>query len=195
MKTHTIETFKFVELSEEAQENALDANRDWNTYGAEWWDGVYDDAKEIGKILGITIEKIYFSGFCSQGDGACFEGEYGYAKGARKAIREYAPKDEELHSIADTLQEIQRPCFYGLYAYVTHVSHYQHSGCTAIDVREDEYGFEDLPSGDLAQCLREFMDWIYQALERECEYLESDEVVKESLIANEVEFTADGKNY
>lgn len=92
---------------------------------------VFDDFERIGKILGVRFAtrivplygggtrqkpRIWFSGFWSQGDGACFEGEYEYAKAAPKHIRAYAPKDAELHRIADALQSIQRLNFYQLYS-------------------------------------------------------------------------------
>ena len=88
---------------------------------------VYEDAAQCGKILGIDLNTkpvklmgggtrydpcIWFSGFASQGDGACFDGTYAYAKGAVKAIRAHAPEDKELHRIADELQAIQRRYFY-----------------------------------------------------------------------------------
>jgi len=194
MQTHTHTTYSFADLSDEAKAKALDACRNDSTeHGTEWWDGVYDDVKEVAKILGIEIENIWFSGFCSQGDGAQFVGSYWYAKGSAKAIREHAPKDEELHGIVDTLAKIQRPCFYGLYAYVTHRGHYQHENCTDIDVRDtDDYTTRAIPADDIAECLRDFMRWIYKRLEAEHEYLTSDDAVREHIECNEIEFNEDG---
>jgi len=194
MKTHTITTYSFEELSEEAQEKALIQCQNWNVEGFKWWDAVYEDAKEVGKLLGITIDKIYFSGFPSQGDGACFAGQYEYAKGSCRAIREYAPRDTELHRIADELRKLQRRYFYGLYAYVTYSGHYMRKYCSNIDVRENDMSC-DIPADEIAELLRDFMEWIYRAAEREYDYLISDEVVKESLIANEVEFLESGARY
>src|SRR5574344_2175204 len=34
----------------------------------------HENFKEQMKEIGVHVEKIYFSGFCSQGDGACFNG-------------------------------------------------------------------------------------------------------------------------
>src|SRR5690349_7069500 len=99
------QVFTFDELSDDAKDKAREWYREASCHD-EWWDAVYDDATQCGKILGIRIDKIYFSGFWSQGDCAQFEGDYSYAKGSTKAIREYAPKDETLHKIADTLQAI-----------------------------------------------------------------------------------------
>ena len=41
----------------------------------EWYDYIYEDAKEAGEVRGFEIDKIYFSGFWSQGDGASWLGE------------------------------------------------------------------------------------------------------------------------
>jgi hypothetical protein len=41
----------------------------------EWWEGVYETVKEEGKEKGFYIDKINFSGFYSQGDGACWQGQ------------------------------------------------------------------------------------------------------------------------
>src|SRR3546814_20610844 len=60
----------------------------------------------------------------NQGDGACFEGIYSYARGASAAIRRYAPKDVELQRIADALGAIQRRTFYQLSSRITHRGRY-----------------------------------------------------------------------
>ena len=53
--THTIQSYKFSELSDEAKEAA----REWFRRGAldyEWWDFVYEDAARIGlKITGFDL--------------------------------------------------------------------------------------------------------------------------------------------
>jgi hypothetical protein len=71
-KTIEVEVFKYAELSDSAKQRA----RDWYIEGMdyEWWQGVYDMAIEDGKEKGFYIDKIAFSGFCSQGDGASWSG-------------------------------------------------------------------------------------------------------------------------
>ena len=72
-ETETEQTeFSYQELSTRAQEKA----REWfaASLDYEWWDGVYDIAKEEGKERGFDIEDIRFSGFWSQGDGASWTG-------------------------------------------------------------------------------------------------------------------------
>lgn len=178
MQTHTHTTYSFDELSEEAQENALEKYWDWNVQDSFWHECVIEDAKEIGKITGIDITNIFFSGFYSQGDGACFEGYYEYKKGGLKALKAYAPQDTELHRIAKELQELQRKNFYALSANVKHRGHYYHEMCTDIQVwneNESMGGANDEAYYGIQELLRDFMRWIYKNLELEYDYLTSEE--------------------
>ena len=205
MRVDTVNTevFKFDELSEKAQETAIERYREGNL-DYEWWDFVYEDATTIAGLMGIEIDKIYFSGFSSQGDGACFEGSYSYQKGGVKAVKDHAPLDKKLHQIAQDLQDIQKKCFYGLYASVKQSGHYSHEYCTDINVSErrtlrDGYETDDYASiaddEAIVEALRDFMRWIYKQLEAEYDYLQSDEVIKETIEANDYDFTAEGKLY
>ena len=119
-----IETTVFTidELSDDARENARAWYRDEGIYD-EWYDHVYENFETVCRIVGITLQtsavrlygggtrekpNIWFRGFWSQGDGACYEGRYSHARGAAKAIRDHAPEDTELHDIVDALQYTQR---------------------------------------------------------------------------------------
>jgi hypothetical protein len=190
METKTL--YRFDELSESAKEKA----RDWfrqDDLNYDWWDYVHDDAATIGALLGIRIDRIYFSGFWSQGDGACFEGGYQYRKGSIAAIKAYAPQDTELHGLAIRLQQLQRKAFYGLSASCEQRGFYNHSGCMRVSVEHDKRDATDSEEDDLTQMLRDFADWIYSRLESEYEYLTSDEAVDENIRINEYEFDEDGE--
>lgn len=204
----TIKAYRFEELDDTAKEHARAwwrecENQDFDT------DYVIEDAQRMGAIMGIILDVrpvklmngssrldpiVYWSGFSSQGDGACFEGRYHYVKGAAKAIRKEAPTDKRLHSIADQLQSAQRGAFYRLEAKCQHRGHYYHSGCMQVDVwdRENEYS-TNVDESAVTEALREFADWIYRQLEAEYEYRMSDENVDESIIANQYDFTKDGR--
>ena len=118
--------FYYDELSDEAKENA----RNWyrgedNGLDYDWWDSVYEDTKEIGKLMGIDIEEIYFSGFWSQGDGACFVGNYEYKPGFVEAVKEYAATDNKLHDICRSLLDAQAKNLFCMSAYISkHNWHY-----------------------------------------------------------------------
>ena len=202
----------------EAKEKAGTATARQSDYA--WWEGVYSDAVEMAALMGIEIgtrrgskdTAISFSGFCSQGDGASFEGTYHYRKGGLKALQSAAPagyKDAdtgqwveqkaniELHEIARTLQQIQRPFLYKLEAVVKQRGHYLHSGCTHIEVTHADSMYRDIGDAEdgIAQALREFMDWIYARLEAEYDWLNSDKNIEDSIEANECEFREDGTRY
>jgi hypothetical protein len=202
MRTETINIFTFDELDETGKERARDW---WRECKAQDWHGsefVFEDAERIAEILGIEFDtkqcsrpesKIYYSGFSSQGDGACFEGSYDYKPGSCKAIREYAPTDKTLHNIADTLRDVQRRYFYQLHAQCRHFGHHYHSGCMAVTVEDTSDTWRDVSDDDtVIQAMRGFADWIYSRLESEYEFTMSAENVDESIRANEYEFTEDG---
>lgn len=190
------EVYTFDELSDGAKEKARDWWREAALHDA-WWEGVFDDAKTIAALFGLDIERVFFSGFSSQGDGACFEGDYRYKKGGLAAVKAYAPLDTELHRIVKALQETQRRAFYKLTATAKHRGHYNHSGCMAIDAYHVDDQWRDIDSlaEGIKESMRDFADWIYRQLEREYEYQNSDEQVDDIIRANQCTFTENGKRF
>lgn len=203
MQTKTITTYSFAELSDEAKETARNWWREQGLDYDEWYDCTFDYAKEVGAVLGIDIDKIYFSGFWSQSDGASFESSYRYKPGWRKALRKHAGGDDlkELERIGVELQRAQRFASYQITASTRQHGHYM--GGMVVDV---ELG--DPPGGDgwptlegcphlweepVKDALNDFAHWVYRTLEKEYKYLDSDEHVDEMLTINEYEFTAEGK--
>lgn len=227
LKQYLIYTFD--ELSESAKEKA----REWYRNGQldyDWWDSVYYDALRMAEILGIDIDyryheasgrpgskgwkepKIWFSGFWSQGDGACWEGTYRYKPGSVKAIASEAPEryqygkpdgttewtenagNRELNRIAKALQDVQKPFFYKLEASVHQSGHYNHSGCMRVSVEHADDRYRDIGDAEdeIRDLMRDFADWIYDCLEQEHEWLTSDEQVDESIISNGYMFNEDG---
>lgn len=199
MRTVTTSTdvFKFDELSKEVQEKVIEKFRE-NYLDYDWWDGVYEDFISICSILGIETDhkKIFFSGFSSQGDGACFEGSYQYKKGSVKEIKSYAPKDKKLHQIALELSKIQRTAFYKLRLDVKHQGFYHHENCTVFNIERNDYC--DVTKGQedgLIEVFKDLMRWLYKTLNAEYDYLQSDESIKETIKCNDYEFTKEGKRF
>jgi hypothetical protein len=198
MKTVKVKVYSFDELSEEVKEKVLKKLYDINV-NHQWWDYIYDDVKTIGDLMGISIDNIWHSGFCNQGDGACFEGVYSYEKGSVKKIKSYAPKDEELHKIANDLYQIQRRHFYQLSANVSHNGHYYHEYCTDIKVSGEHPHFamenfrpDEETEEAISDCLRDFMRWIYNQLEEEFFYRTSQEQIIETIETFDFKFKEDG---
>lgn len=195
MRTIEINLYKYNELTDEA---AKERARDWYRQGHldyEWWDHVYDMAKEAGAILGIDIDNIYFSGFWSQGDGACFEGSYSYRKGWRKELQQHFGGETlaKLERIGLDLQDAQAKAFYKLSASVAHTGGNYHHLFTYISVDHEDRRASSHEEGTITDALSDFMGWIYDCLESEHDYLTSDESVEEGLIVNEYEFTEEGE--
>lgn len=190
MKTIIKNVYSFDELNEAAKQKAIEA---WREPYDDWSEYIIDDAKEIAEKFGLSIDKIYWSGFWSQGDGACFEGEYKYKKGGLKAIKEYAPNDHGLHVIVRLLQEIQRKNFYRLQATVQYRGRYYHSNCMDISVDREDIAPTDTTIDDITDLLRDFADWIYSRLYDEYYYITADEQVIESIKANEAKFYENGE--
>ncbi|WP_288051937.1 antitoxin of toxin-antitoxin stability system [Acidiphilium sp.] len=178
-----------------------------------WFEFIYDDFERICGMLGVELDTrpvrvygggqrrkpcIWFSGFWSQGDGACFEGRYRYAGNAVRRIREYAPVDSELHQIADTLQAIQRRNFYRLSATIAHRGRYFHEQTMAIAVSRDSANGQDMTrdaEDTVTETLRDLARWLYRQLEREFDYQTSDAAVDEAIAINQYTFTEAGRRF
>lgn len=216
--------YKFDELADKAKEKAREWFREASAHD-EWWDATYDDAVECAKRMGINIKtstetygivgkpgtrtrertNIFFSGFSSQGDGACFEGDYAPVADPVAAIKEHAPTDEKLHSIAADLNAVNVLSKGYLRASISHSGHYYHAYSMDFDFEWDEAAdgadgesplvadeAREQAEKDLREALVDFANWIYRQLETEHDYQNSDENVDETIRANEYEFTADG---
>lgn len=193
MRTIEKTLYMYDELSDAAKANA----REWYLEGGldyEWWDGCYEDFVRIGEMLGIEFStrgrskgpEIYFTGFYTQGAGSSFVGTYRYAKGALKKIKEYAPQDEELHRIAKALQGVQSRYFYKLIANIESVR--DHTIRVSVEHYDDPYRDIGDAEGEIRDLMNDFNDWMFRCLEREYEWLTSDEQVEESILINEYEF-------
>ena len=194
MKTITANTYTFSELSDKAKDKARQYHHDAYMSDGFWHECTIGDAKEVGKILGFDIDKIYFSGFWSQGDGASWAGGYEYAKGAPAAVASYTGNDVELVRIAKGLQDIQRRHFYKLVASVSRTGYYSHAHTMRADVEDRTDPYRDVSDAEeaLLELFRDFADWIYKNLEKEYDYQTSDEAIAEAFDANGVTFDADG---
>lgn len=195
MKTIATSIYQFDELSDAAKEKARDGFRQFVFSELYDYDPVIDDAKKCGQIIGIEINKVYFSGFSSQGNGANFEGSYKYQKGSAKIIKQHAPQDAELHRITDGLQEVQRQNFYRLTASCNHRGQYYHSGCMLINVEDYENPYKNIKDAEdrVIELLRDFANWIYNQLEAEYDYQMSDESVDENIRISGYEFNENGQ--
>ena len=211
--TTTSTLYKFEELSESAQKTALDKLRDWNVDAIDWWDYLYDNFKKK-MPLGYYVGRINFSGFWSQGDGAKFNGIV--TKNHNQCLA-LLPCD-----LAAQVRAFNAKCrLLGIeeivlefHSKIDSSGHYEHSGCMSLDCPTFTHDWDDTLGDilmqsefhELAQALydcneideavikeaRGYADDLYRDLEKEYEYLTSDEAVSENIIHSELEFTEDG---
>lgn len=132
-----------------------------------WSDDVIYDAKQIAALMGITIDKVYFSGFWSQGDGACFTGHLGYDADCLEKVMEYAPLDKELHEIATRWVNLRCPDLEGR---VTHSGRYYHSNSVSFSIEADQ----EVDVDKVIIAAKQLMDWIYGKLEENYNYAKAD---------------------
>lgn len=194
--------YTYDELSDEAKARARDWWREASA-GDNWFsEAVIEDAATIAPMLGVDLHyrtarlygggtrqkpAIYWAGFYSQGDGACFEGSFDGDKVNPTGLREHAPQDSELQRIADGLAQAR-----GMTATIRHTGHYSHEHSVTFDWDYDE-SKAGATEEDIEDLLRDFMRWIYRALEREYEYVMGNECVAETIEANEYEFDESGR--
>lgn len=187
---------KFSELNEQAKQRAYEQWVESNdSFDPEF---VIEHVTNIGKCLGIGIDKVYFEGFHFQGEGAMFEGYYKYNPDWKKALTDYCPNSPEFFNLGERLEKIYQT--YGDYSVtVTHSGRYYHenSNYISIDVseQEDEDGevfinVDDLDE-EITDELRGFMQDIFFMLRKEYEWSNSYEYFSE-MVEDLEEFGEEG---
>ena len=213
--------YQFPELSDAAKEKARSWYRELGPHD-DWWDAVYEDFGRVCEILGIRLKTtpvrlmgggtrakscIWFSGFWSQGDGACFEGSWKAASVKAEHVADGWGECEattQIKSIAAEFAAFAKAWPESSFT-VKHCGHYSHENCTdfSVSLGEDEDNGEGKSTPDqweaaekeITETAKDFMRWIYHQLEAAYEDYHADDNVAENIIANAYEFTADGKIY
>ncbi len=184
MRTITKTYYSFSELTEEQKKIVIEKYPERFSPHDAWYEVTIEGIKEALEKIGFSDVAIGFSGFWSQGDGAHFTGNYRYKKGALKEVKKEYPKWGDLHCLVKELQKLERQYFYNIRFSITHSGHYSHEMCTSFgfeDVRHNHgwtpEGFKEDEWEDVCRC---FMQTIYSDLEKEYEYLQSEEYVLEN---------------
>jgi hypothetical protein len=187
-KTIEVKLYTFDELSDEVKEKVLDEYRYVNVDYDGWYDFVVEDWEEKLEKLGYEDVKIYFSGFYSQGDGACF------------VAKVNIPKWIKAHKAGKRFRRLLKEYNEGWDASITIKHNYRYYFSTSTDVEYEGYwdlsdkAYEQLE--EMAKCIEDerekLGDEIYEDLAKEYEYMISDEAVAETIIANDYNFMEDG---
>ncbi|UTU09324.1 hypothetical protein CcrBL47_gp554 [Caulobacter phage BL47] len=212
-RTVTKQVYKFTELSDKAKAKAVEWYRELEMQETGWWDYVFEEADRIADAFGITLNRseagkpmsgpdILFSGFYSQGDGACFQGRY--ASPQIPAVEGFAAlgiEDDNLKALAVRLDALSAKTGGRLTTVVRHSGHYYHEYCTNFETELtdpedgsdfDPYAYDVEDEKELVDIMRRFMKWIYRQLEEADEARLSDETITEALADSDYEFEASG---
>ena len=213
-------TYTYQQLTDEAKEKV---KQWWYEHGAEydWWDDTYEDFKRDGYELGFVIDKMNFTGFYSQGDGACWEGQIDVATWLKTHTEDSIARDAWCALIAEDFCDKH-------FSIHTKNNHYSHSntmtcvGWDWVDANgEEDYLYLTKPSifqgmhykelhnlirstdfpytdpNDIEQAgfesAKEYADELYKRLREEYEYLTSEESLIESCEANDWQFNEEGE--
>lgn len=216
--TRTV-VYKFNELSPKAKEKARDKWREGIYQDNSWSECTIEEAVEQAALMGITIDKrewtnsygfkgsspcVYWRGFSSQGDGACFEGSWSASDTKADHVADGWGDSEPTRAIkriAAVFGEIAKDYPEASFK-VKHRGHYSHEFETYFTVSlgdtldnlegitQEKY---DAVEKTLIDAARDYMRWIYRQLNAEYDYQMSDEAIDESIQCNEVEFNEDGR--
>lgn len=179
-ETTTRTLYKFEELSDDAQQHAIE--KLWNlNVDHDWWEFTIDTIQKAGECLGIACTVSGFDLDRGAHVGLC--GGYSYRKGWRAALAHEFGGDT-LVKIGEELQSAQRRAFYGASIDLSPVHH-----GTAYTVYSK---FGAYVTDDLTDALRSFEHWAWRLLHDEYEYLTSDDAIKEMIEANEYDFDENG---
>ena len=197
----TIETtvYKLNELSESSQAVAY---QQWCEGACDQFDYDFmkDDIIELGNCIGINIDEFLYSGFHSQGDGACITGDYEYNPNWKAKLAGYAPLDETMYDLGEALEVINK-WSESFSVNITHSGRYYHENsvdfeCSYDDCETDvEVAERTLACKVVGNILREFMKYSYTLLENDYEYSMSEQAFIDCDRGNEYEYYSDGKLY
>lgn len=200
--------YKYEELSPEAQEKARDWWREGGLY-YDWWQFTKEEFESDLAALGFENVTSQFSGFWSQGDGACFD-----FKGLDLVKLATAPTSTLGHTMEGIVEEfraehkqtlrhvVRARGVFTIASYKnSYATHYCHARTRGISLELDDFcsntphrlhAAADKFEAALDALCKKLADHFYRVLESEYEYLNEDAQVSEAIIANEYEFLEDG---
>ena len=201
MRTIELTIYKFEELDNSIQSrvvnNLSNINIDYN-----WYDGEFCYWKDKLEEFGFIQPQIFFNGFCSQGDGACFECKSIDLERAWKFFTLQMAKTDNW--INRKLKHHEAWLYDYLYNYVSFEiqcvnSRYSHENSQTVS----SYCYKPT-RGLLDKFYTAFENWLeefrrglcmelYHNLADQYNHLISEKAIKETIEANEYEFFPDGK--
>ena len=190
-REHKTIVYTYEELSPEAQEKARNWWREIDQFDSQYLSDIFKDTlREWGFEKGVDV---WWSLNSSQGDGVAFQGSLDIPKYVNARAQDF------------------RRMIGHVEVYVKHEGRYTHWNSMEVTVEESDSRkqlapkdwFPGTPTEEMLSEFEEFVKEDVKDMSRELEkmgygeieYQNSDEVVAENIIANEYEFTADGRRF
>jgi len=176
MRDITTTVYYYDELSDKAKKKAIEECLYFNV-DFDWWDSTYDDAENIGlKLTAFDLGRSmrcdgHFIGHAWETAQAILK-DHGEACETYRTAQDYMVEYKRLE-VEQCQEDADRLCVPGELAY-----YYQ-----------DEINTEDIDAEFLRSLLRDY----WHMLQKEYEYLTSEEAIIEAIEANEIEFTENGE--
>jgi hypothetical protein len=169
MRTKTINVYRFNELSEETQIKVIDNMRDLNI-SHDWWESTYEDAQTIG----LNIKAFALDGYRHA------QGEFNLsaAEVAQNILSNHG-EECETYKTATAFLEDFNPKF----------AEYLDESSEHYESKEKEDELQELEDDFLNSLLEDYSI----LLQKEFEWITSDECISDSIMASEYEFTENGK--
>lgn len=174
------------------REELLEEYRYVNVDHTSWWEFIYKDMRERLEAAGFHIDNFYWTGFWSQGDGACFEGHVWSSKKFYDA--HFTPEQFpwvhqliDMNGTTDIRAEHRGPYYHAHsvsinvdiepFEQVCRTDELEQAAAVVWDAKlEEEFPrFEEA----VTEVLRGYMQELYKLLNDEYDYLTSDEAVGE----------------
>jgi hypothetical protein len=174
----------------------IEKYRDINT-DHDWWDSTYEYWTEKLIEKGIEPDDFAFSGFWSQGDGASFCGLINIVQFLKAhdleaeypAATFFAPTGEisgKLHRSSHHYSH-ENTVQLTVYDDITNVFDEDDIRCDVYEAMANEFNYSALEFEEkVLEICRGYMRELYRDLEKEYEYLSSDEAVWETIEANDL---------
>lgn len=173
MEMREYKVYKYGELTEDQQQKVLENYADINV-DCEWWDHMYEDAKTV---------LLKLDSFGLDRDRHCTGNFIEYAGDtAKKIIAEHGDTCETYGTAVNYLVEL-----------AALVKEYSDGIQTDTVTEDNEYDFDNAESDMDIEFLRSILEDYSIMLQKEYDYLTTEEAIIETIEANDYDFTVDGK--
>ena len=195
---------RYAELSDEAKRKAVEWMQESNGEHFEP-DHLIEEWKLLLGRLGFVDVDIYWSGFWSQGDGACFTGLWNalwldmldsatdYTSADRaKEITAYPEEVRGLYKLLSTVEDDETDSPIVTKCTLTHRGSYSRSNSVMFDFDTGPYAPDDAMH-EFKEWCQDLMHMIYKDLEAEYEWVTGEEYAVEAIEINDYNFNKEGE--